>query len=349
MCPKMKFIRFGDLKALKQRHYEKIPDASEYANAPPRQRGFFAFPYAFFDRCYIMCHPACEAHSQMVYLRDGNGRKLTDADKDVLSETETEFCPETGLRRPKVIRTMTDNELLKKLGLPKQPIKREYRPSWVCVMRNPKPPPCLNEDGMLDRQFDYLTGSNGERVPVRGFFRRKWYPSDFDAAGDFDYCTPDNILDESVYLLGLGNQSGFLLNWDGDGVKLTLDYLRKRGIGVERLFAWPVYPPGEDVWLTLFKKPHIFDYDGCIWHHLRHFVPPRAVLAAYGTTWVYTTMRDFERALRRAEPQAYGKQRALRGNAKASLFGGPNCPNAEITIEGMYETFFDEDDIKKIT
>ena len=132
-------------------------------------------------------------------------------------------------------------------------------------------------------------------------------------------------------------------------MRLTLDYLRKRGIGVESLFAWPVYPPGEGAWLTLFKKPHLFDYDGCVWHHLRRYVPPRAVLAAYGTTWVYTSMRDFEHALRRAEPKAYGKQRASRTNARASRFGGPYCFNATIALEGMYEVFFDEEDIKKIT
>ena len=54
-------------------------------------------------------------------------------------------------------------------------------------------------------------------------------------------------------------------------------------------------------------------------------------------------------ALRRAEPQAYGKQRALRNNATASRYGGPYCYNATLAIEGMYEVFFDEEDIKKIT
>ena len=60
-------------------------------------------------------------------------------------------------------------------------------------------------------------------------------------------------------------------------------------------------------------------------------------------------MRDFEKALRRAEPQAYGKQRALRGSATTSRYGGPYCYNATLAIEGMYEVFFDEEDIKKIT
>ena len=344
----MKFIRYGDLKAFKQKHHEKCPKVSEYPHAPPRRKGFFAFPFAFFDRFYIMCHPACEAHSQMVYLRDRNGRKLTDADRNVCSETETEYCPETGLWRPKIIRTMTDNELLKSLEIPKQPVVREDRPSWVCVMRNPKHPPCRTEDGRLNQEFEYLTDHNGERVTARDFFRRKWYPADFDCPDEFEVCKPGDIQNDAVYIFGLGDKYDWFLDRDG-GVRIALDYLRTRGIGAESLFAWPVYPPGEDVWLTLFKKPHLFDYDGCVWHHLRRHVPPRAVLAAYGTTWVYTSMRDFEKALRRAEPQAYGKQRTLRGRAKASRYGGPYCYNATLAIEGMYEVFFDEEDITKIT
>ncbi len=344
----MKFIRYGDLKAFKQKHHEKCPKVSEYPHAPPRRKGFFAFPFAFFDRFYIMCHPACEAHSQMMYLRDKNGRKLTDADRNVCSETETEYCPETGLWRPKIIRTMTDNELLKSLEIPKQPVVREDRPSWVCVMRNPKHPPCRTEDGRLNQEFEYLTDHNGERVTARDFFRRKWYPADFDCPDEFEVCKPGDIQNDAVYIFGLGDKYDWFLDRDG-GVRIALDYLRTRGIGAESLFAWPVYPPGEDVWLTLFKKPHLFDYDGCVWHHLRRHVPPRAVLAAYGTTWVYTSMRDFEKALRRAEPQAYGKQKTLRNNATASRYGGPYCYNATLAIDGMYEVFFDEEDIKKIT
>ena len=344
----MKFIRYGDLKAFDQKQYEKCPGVSEYPHTPPRRKGFFAFPFGFFDRFYILYHPACEAHSQMVYLRDKSGRKLTDADMNVLSETETEYCYETDLWRPKVVRTMTDNEFLKMLGVPKQPIIREDRPSWVCVMKNPKRPPRRTEDGKLDRRFEYLTDPRGERVPAREFFRRKWWPTDFDEPAEFEFCKPADINNDVVYLFGLGDKYDWIRDRDG-GVRLTLDYLRKRGIGVESLFAWPVYPPGEGAWLTLFKKPHLFDYDGCIWHHLRRYVPPRAVLAAYGTTWVYTSMRDFERALRRAEPKAYGKQMASRTNAKASRFGGPYCYNATIALEGMYEVFFDEEDIKKIT
>ncbi len=70
-----------------------------------------------------------------------------------------------------------------KLGVPKQPIIREDRPSWVCVMKNPKHPPLRTEDGKLDRKFEYLTDPRGEHVllqrdnchrgHVRGVFGRR--------------------------------------------------------------------------------------------------------------------------------------------------------------------------------
>ena len=132
-------------------------------------------------------------------------------------------------------------------------------------------------------------------------------------------------------------------------VKMTADYLSKRGIRIESLFAWPLYEEGEDIFLAIYKKPRLFDYKGCVWHHLRKFVPQGSVLASYGTTWVYTTIRDFEGALRHANPRIYAKHRNSQAKAKASRFGGPNYYNATFDVNDMYEVFFDEEDIKKIT
>ena len=87
-----------------------------------------------------------------------------------------------------------------KLGVPKQPIIREDRPSWVCVMKNPKRPPCRTEDGKLDRRFEYLTDPRGERVPAREFFRRKWWPTDFDEPAEFEVCKPADINNDVVCL-----------------------------------------------------------------------------------------------------------------------------------------------------
>ena len=347
----MKFIRYGDLKAFEQTRHKKCPGVDEYPHSPPRRRGFFAFPYAFFDQFYIMRRPACSPNSSMMYLRDKRGRKLTEVDLQVFSDTEVDCDSTAPVLKPKVIRTLSDNELLKSLGLPKQPIVREPRPSWVCVMRDPKHPPRRTENGSLSQKFDYLTDEDGERVMARDFFEREWRPGDFDCSSFYyEACKPSDILADACHVFALREKRSRLQD-DSDeaSVKLTVDYLRRRGIRVERLFAWPVYEPGEDSWLTIFKKPHLFDHQGCVWHHLRKFVSPGSVLSSYGTTWVYTTVHDFERALRRAEPKAYGKQKSLRDTAKAGRFGGPSCYNATFSIDGMYEVFFDEEDIKKIT
>ena len=70
----MKFIRYGDLKAFRQKHHESCPKVSEYSHAPPRRKGFFAFPFAFFDRFYIMCHPANIAMKQAFGGRRSSAR-----------------------------------------------------------------------------------------------------------------------------------------------------------------------------------------------------------------------------------------------------------------------------------
>ena len=324
----MKFIRFGDIKAFEQKYYKRCPGIDEYAHAPPRRKGFFAFPYAFFDPCYIIRHPACEPHSPLRYLRDEKGRKLTRRDVgDVSAEV-----------------------LLKEFGLPKQPIVYEERPSWVCIMRDPRHPPIRTRSGRLNQKFDYLTDIRGDRVKAEVFFDRDWCLGDFDDERLFHHCKPSDINHDALYYMDVYEKyDDFMVYSDDRVVKMTVDYLSKRGIRIESLFAWPLYEEGEDAFVAVYKKPRLFDYKGCVWHHLRKFVPQGAVLAAYGTTWVYTTMRDFEGALRHANPKVYARHKNSQAKAKASRFGGPNCCNGEIDVDGMYEVFFDEEDIKKIS
>ena len=343
----MKFIRFGDLKAFRQKRYKKCPDVEEYPHAPPRPRGFFAFPYGFYDPYFMMRHPACNPNSEMSYLHDKNGRRLTYADMYVDSETEVEYDYSTERWVPKSTR-LSDADLLRQLGLPtNQPIFFEDRPSWVCVMKDPANPPRLTEDGSLNQEFEYLLDEKGERIHAESFFWGRWCPDDF-SDGHLKRCELSDINSRGVYRrLGLGKIWYDWLSVDLDAERLVLDYLGRKGIGVERLFAWPVYKDDEQWWLTVFKKPHIFSHTGYLWHHLRRFVPSGSVLAAYGTTWVYTTVRDFGRALRHVAPHAYEKRRTLQ--AKASRFGGPRFCSSSLDLDEMFEVFFDAEDIKKIT
>ncbi len=337
----MKFIRFGDLKAFRQKRYKKCPDVEEYPHAPPRAKGFFAFPYGFVDMGYVtaMAHPACNPNSPYSYLRYKSGRKLTMAD-----QLKEGVC-------------LKDAELLRQLGLPtNQPILHEDRPSWVCVMKNAADPPRLTGDGRLNQEFEYLLDVKGERVKANGyygFFDREWRLDDF-TGDNFAVCALSDIDERATIDLGITKRDEW---WRTTPVRkpyshdellqMVLDYLGEKGIGVERLFAWPAYKEDEDVWLTVFKKPHIFSYTGCLWHHLRKFVPSGSVLASYGLTWVYTTVRDFGRALRHLFPSRFCKLRTLQ--AKADRCGGPYCGSDSVDVNEMFEVFFDAEDIKKIT
>ena len=64
----------------------------------------------------------------------------------------------------------------------------------------------------------------------------------------------------------------------------------------------------------------IVSYNGCLWHHLRGRVPPGSILSSYGTTWVYTTVRDFERALSHAEPKSYRRYKKSNALTRLSTF-----------------------------
>ena len=193
--------------------------------------------------------------------------------------------------------------------------------------------------GRLNQDYTYLLDADGERIPSRHFFTHSWYPADFEDYDTFHLCQVDDVRND-IYAF---------FNCPCCDCEDVLLRLAKQDVHVENLFPWPVYEKGMSERLTIFKEAHLFDYTGCVWHHLREFVPPRAVLAAYGTTWVYTSVRDLEAALSRAAPGAYRKSKNIRNQHKASLFGGPNYGSSKLDPNGMYEVFFDDEDIKKIT
>ncbi len=342
----MKFIRFGNLKAFEQKRYKKTPALDEYTHCPPRRRGFFAFPYGFLDSSYIINHPACGPHSPMMYVRDKSGRKMTKAHFEDMWDVHEFYDSTTDCM--KTIIHIEDRRVLKGLRLRKQPIVWERRPSWVCVMKAPQHPPRRQaKGGRLNQDFDYLTDETGERVAAHEFFCRQWAPEDFDADCVYRPCRSCDISDKATSVFDIDDEKFFFC--PEKCRRAVLQYLGRRGINYRDLFAWPVYELGEDFWLTVFKKPHVFEYDGYIWHHLRLYVSPGDVLASYGNLWVYTTVRVFEKALKQAYPPGYRKHEKLRNATSASLFGGPRCYNSAVDVDGMYEAFFDEEDMRKLT
>ena len=168
----MKFIRYGDLKAFEQVNYKRIPNVDEYPHAPPRKKGMFAFPYCFHDSFYIMRRPACNSNSTMMYLRDKTGRKLTEADLHMYSHAETLYNENTFSVEPVLIRDIKEVELLKSLNLSKQPIEREQRPSWVCIMKDASNPPQYLPNQTLNQEYEFLINKYGERVHAADFFKK---------------------------------------------------------------------------------------------------------------------------------------------------------------------------------
>lgn len=353
----MKFIRYGNLKAYRQQQYVASPEAGQWPCLPPRPKGFFAFPYGYKDGFYLKKHPASDPNSNMQYLRDKTGRKLTEADKMVYSETETEYSPYLDQDIPAIVETMSDSKFLKKFGLPKMPILTERRPQWICYMKDPRHPPKLAADGNLDQEVNYLKDKDGELVPANELMDRTWTLDDF-CEDWFEHCKEEDFKDDYLDRFGIEYDPYSTpdtpvmrdgkMEYERTGVRMLFDKLeRELGIGMKHIYVWPVYKRCENVYLVTFKKPHVFEYNGCVWHHLREYVPAGSILAAYGTTWVYTSTRDLERALKHAEPAIWHVNR-LAGRT-TSRFGGPWTMNTGLDPNGMYECFFDEEDARKTT
>jgi len=76
MYKKIKFVRFGGLSSVKQKHY--ISDNSEKGfHNPPRKKGIYAFPQNYIEKFLLGAtnHPALK-YPKAVWLKDENGNLL---------------------------------------------------------------------------------------------------------------------------------------------------------------------------------------------------------------------------------------------------------------------------------
>lgn len=95
--------------------------------------------------------------------------------------------------------------------------------------------------------------------------------------------------------------------------KKWLFLLRKRKIKLKHIQS--CYCEKEDVnYMTILKRPHIFNYNGNIWHHLGYYLKPEHVIETKGS-WVKTTMEDYKLALR------LDKKRNIRSSHKSEWSG----------------------------
>ena len=269
---------------------------------------------------------------------------------------------------------------LREMGLPPchGNVEWQHRPSWVRVMSDPQNPPYMTTGGELSQPCDFLLDAKGARIPAQDFFCRVWCPEDFDESlrggvalvswkpcqeGDLDWRFSSHLLRDWLDL-----PLGPLCQYWSDRFKrnvrkLVPEALAKRGIRIEQLFAWPVYPCGEGAYITALKSPHLFSLRGTVWHHLGVDVPRSEILDTYGLSrwswrrrdggppWVKTSVQAFAEALKRREPERFSfHQEAMRGYERFDRLGGPQYDNGrygEDLVE-YYMVFIDEEDAKGV-
>ena len=251
-------------------------------------------------------------------------------------------------------------------------IFNEPRKSWLMVMDDPDKPPRLTQDPYddaltaeqveaipLDQKLHFLKGEDGKRIHATDFLYGDalWGPErywdDFEPIA-WDDVYVNGFLSEQTHktvdspftrayakIQDLKDQDKYHES-EALGRKVLTDWLAEKGLRLEQLCPWPVYPEGRREWAVIYSKPHIFEYSGCLWHHLREHVKHGEILRIVDS-WCYTTIGAYEDALRAAEPMLY--DRHLGVSKKDSWHGGlenPGYRNGHVPNDiELFEVFID--------
>ena len=80
---KIKFIRFGGLSSVKQKHYIPEHDENKTFHNPPRKKGIYAFPQKHIDKFLLGAtdHP-CQKNSKTYWIKDENGEPMPNTELD---------------------------------------------------------------------------------------------------------------------------------------------------------------------------------------------------------------------------------------------------------------------------
>lgn len=82
-----------------------------------------------------------------------------------------------------------------------------------------------------------------------------------------------------------------------DKVDINPKYLKLiKKLGIKQKDIWASTASDDISYVTVMKKPRMFEYDGDIWHHLGHKLKPHQILATSGS-WTKTTMDYYLLAL----------------------------------------------------
>ena len=330
----MKFVRIGALKTYKQVQYQP-PHPEIWASCPPRPQGFFAFPAGYMDGVFFpLERPPEDPSSLLQYFRDENGKKMTRKDfYDLVPVEEASYPHELKLRE-------SARRLLKKRRIKEKDIKWFERPSYVMYY-----PDCRQDltfsglgtdhenTALLNQSLEFLLQLDGEKIPAQRFFRycfTKKCPDNY--RGDYQAPVPDEDFDPDQYIYGN----------DSPDIKIS-SLLKMRNVKPEQLCIWPVYPDMEECYATTIKKYRVFEYNGCLWHHLGEYLKRSEILSQFSDTWFYTDMQSYEKALRKANGITYHrKMKYQRGMSYIGHYGAHEASEGA-SLSEMYEVFFDTD------
>lgn len=323
----MKFVRFGSLSLQKQTHYQE-PKQGMWPCYPPCKKGFFAFPAGYSDIFYLPhSRPPEHPYSILQYLRDENGMKLFRGDLYSEYGFFEKILSERGI------------EILKKRKLKEKQIMWVKRPSYVMV--RPDTEKSLTFFGLsteqedrsrLNQDLEYLLDPRGEKIDADDFFYYTFhnlFPQNYE--GDYNPPKP------GVHY----NSKEKLYYPDGKTIAFS-QWLEKKGIVPEQLCMWPFHKRMEAHYAAILKKYHVFDYDGCLWHHLGIFLKPGEILSRFSDTWVYTDMHAYKRALKKSNGTKYWQNMRYQRDMEHPGYYEAFTPNGMYDPPTMYEVFFDE-------
>ena len=86
-------------------------------------------------------------------------------------------------------------------------------------------------------------------------------------------------------------------NPKSDKCDINPKYIRLlKKLGIKQKDIWSMSGNNDVSYITIMKRPRLFEYDGDIWHHLGHRQKPEQIIATSGS-WVKSTMDDYFIAL----------------------------------------------------
>jgi len=271
----MKFVRFGTLKSVKQKGVKNWLSADYHK--PPRRKGFYAMPYGHVNMFYIP-DGWTDENMRIQFLRAEDGRKLTSYDRD---HNPDEY-----------------KAALRRAGISQKQVLRHTQDAFVAYIQDPAHPPSLDSHGNPDQTPQYLLDCYGDKIEAwRIFSDKDWWTTRDSFLGK--RCSFEDINCEHLASSLSGESRTFTREYcSREWSKILRRLLARRGLDIWQLCAWPVYEHGQSEELYFLKKPHTFEFSGCLWHHFIEEMGPGEILQVH-ESWAYTTVKALERALKK--------------------------------------------------